>query len=343
MTDSRTESKQLFQEELDALKEARSCLEAPDAADSPLAELYRRLVERYEKLLRTSMKLSRISDIQGRALMEREQEIRVANESLKELEQQRRDVISDITHELGTPMTALQGYVKALLDGVVPLDRQYLQTMYDKVLIMNQLIEDLFEMAKLKGSHMGIQLRELLLEDVTEPLSRFGVQEAEKKGIRLTVHPYRNLLPEGAAAIVRADLIRIEQVMNNLLNNALKFTPEGGGVQVRFTLEAPPLPGRWDPEREGIAAPAAALVVEVEDTGSGIPEEELPRVFERFYRGAYPKSEAIEGNGLGLAIAKEIVAKHGGVIGAQSRRGPVQGSIFYFALPVQIAGGEINQ
>lgn len=336
MTDSRTESRQLFQEELEALQEAKRCLEAPDVEGEALKGSFRRLTEHYEKLLRTSMKLSRISDIQGRALIERELEIRVANENLKELEQQRRDVISDITHELGTPMTALQGYLKALLDGVVPLDRQYLQTMYGKVLIMNQLIEDLFEMAKLKGNRMGVQLRELLLEDVAGPLSRFGVQEAEKREILLTVHPLKSCLADGAAAIIQADLIRLEQVMGNLLGNALKFTPVGGAVQVRLRLEAPPSLERWDRSLPN-GLPSAALVVEVEDTGPGIPEEELPHVFDRFYRGAYSRSAAIDGNGLGLAIAKEIVNKHGGAIGVESRWG--QGSIFYFTLPVQIIGG----
>ncbi|WP_438447222.1 sensor histidine kinase [Gorillibacterium sp. sgz5001074] len=339
MSDSRLESRQLFQDELEALKEARKRLEMPDVTGSQLEEPYRKLVEQYGKLLRTSMKLSRISDIQGRTLIEREHEIRVANESLKEMEQLRRDVISDIAHELGTPMTALQGYVKALLDGIVPLDRHYLQTMYDKVLIMNQLIEDLFEMARLKGSRMGMQLRDLLLEDVVEPLSRFGLQEAEKKNVRLDVHPLSTPAPEGQTAIVKADLIRIEQVMNNLVGNALKFTPPGGTVQIRFLLESPPDPGRWERSLpEGASLPGAALVVEVEDTGMGIPKEELPHVFERFYRGTFPKAADIEGSGLGLAIAKEIMARHGGAIGADSRWS--RGSVFYFTLPVQMIGDD---
>jgi signal transduction histidine kinase len=341
-TETRSESKRLFQEELEALKEAKECLEGGEAAGGIItAGQYGRLVDQYGKLLRNSMKLSRISDIQGRALIEREHDIRVANESLKQMERLRRDVISDISHELGTPMTALQGFLKALLDGIVPLDRQYLQTMYDKVLIMTQLIEDLFELAKLKGNRLSISLRELLVEDVVEPLSRFGEQEAEKKGILLQVQPLQTELFEGATVILQADLIRIEQVMNNLMANAIKFTPPGGSVQVRFLLESPPGEDRWSTARQdGEQVPSAALVVEVEDTGPGIAEEDLPYVFDRSFRGGHAKQEEIEGSGLGLAIAKEIVTNHGGAIGVSSRQGA--GSRFFFALPVQMIGNEIG-
>lgn len=337
--DNRTDSQQLFQEELEVLEEAKALINRSDPDGVQLHEPYRKLADRYEKLLKTSMKLSRISDIQGRALIEREQEILIANESLKELERLRRNVISDISHELGTPMTALQGYVKALLDGVVPLDRHYLEAMYDKVLIMNQLIDDLFELAKLQGSRMSIQPRELLLEDVAEPLGRFGVQEAERKNVRLTVSHLWNERPEPVTAIVKADLIRIEQVMNNLVVNALKFTPPGGEVTIRFLLEQPVRKERWTrPRQVGEEQPEAAFVIEVEDTGTGIPEDELRYVFDRFYRGSHTKQSDIEGSGLGLAIAKGIVDLHGGAIGVESQWG--KGSIFYFSLPVHIVGGE---
>lgn len=337
--ESRGDSKQLFQEELEALEEAKNLLAREASGGAAFtAEQYGKLVDQYEKLLRTSMKLSRISDIQGRALIEREHEIRVANVSLKQMEQLRRDVISDISHELGTPMTALQGYLKALLDGVVPLDRHYLHTMYDKVLLMTHLIDDLFELAKLKGNRLSIQLRELLVEDVVAPLARFGAEEAGRKGIRLEAQPLQvPAAVEGATVIVQADLIRIEQVMNNLTANAIKFTPPGGEVRVRFLLEAPPSGGRWSALRQDVGeAPDAALVVEVEDTGPGIPDADLPFVFERFYRGGHAKRSEIEGSGLGLAIAKEIVANHGGSIGVTSSWG--KGSRFFFALPAQIIG-----
>lgn len=330
--DSRADSMRLFQEEHEVLKAAKSFLEDNQSADGAesLQELrgkYGKLVDDYERLLKTSMKVSRISDIQGRALMERENEIRVANDNLKQMEIMRRDLISDITHELGTPMTALQGYVKALLDGVVPLDRQYLHTMYDKVLIMNQLIDDLFELAKLRGNRLSYHLRELLVEDVVEPLSRFGIQEAAKKNIRLVVIPWQADAAAGTL-IVRADLIRIEQVMNNLLNNAVKFTPSGREVRVSFSLQ------RGDGGAEEGAE--LQLLVEVSDTGPGIPEDELPFLFDRFYRGSYTRQEDIQGNGLGLAIAKEIITNHGGAIGVRSK--PGEGSTFYFRIPVQEIG-----
>ncbi|MDF2925755.1 MAG: histidine kinase [Paenibacillaceae bacterium] len=324
---NRPDSLGMFQEEHKVFEAAKAYLaQTAEALEAEQAEglrnRYARLVDDYERLLKTSVKVARISDIQGRALMERENEIRVANESLKQMEIMRRELISDITHELGTPMTALQGYVKALLDGLVPLDYKYLQAMYSKVLMMNQLIDDLFDLAKLRGNRLSFQLRELLLEDLVKALSRFGLEEAAQKGVALLFHPPQQA-PDGCTAIIVADLIRVEQVMNNLLMNAIKFTPQGGNIQVSFHIEA-----------AGADSTEPALLVEVCDTGPGIPEEELPHLFERFFRGSYTRQTGIHGSGLGLSIAKEIIANHNGTMGVRSMHGA--GSTFYFRIPVQL-------
>ncbi|MZP29845.1 hypothetical protein GTO91_09010 [Heliobacterium undosum] len=299
--------------------------------DPEARQTFEDLAVEYEKLLKVSAKIFKISDIQGRLLKERESEINEANATLHRLEHSRRQLVSDISHELGTPMTAIQGYLRAMLDGIVAPDQANLTMIYEKVLLVNQLVEDLFDLSKLEFGQPSFDfkpVRPLLLAN--DLIRKYGA-DIRQRGFR-----FESTLalpsPETDEFVLSVDTMRIEQVMNNLISNALKYTPPGGTIRLCFRcehLDGKALPGENAPP--SVAPPAAVFTVSVVDNGPGIDEAALPHVFDRFYRAE--RSRRAEGAGLGLAIARQIVIGHGGEIGVESQ--PGKGSTFYFTLPAK--------
>ncbi|MBM7865940.1 hypothetical protein GTO89_06680 [Heliobacterium gestii] len=280
------------------------------------------LTSEYEKLLKVSAKIFKISDIQGRLLKEREYEINEANGSLHRLEQSRRRLVSDISHELGTPMTSIQGYLRAMLDGIVAPDPENLKMVYEKVLLVNQLVEDLFELSKLEFGQPAFDLKRIQPDVLADDLVRRFGADIRQRGFR-----FESSLalpsPAAGALFLSVDTMRIEQVMNNLISNALKYTAPGGTIRLCFRFIYPdeaPLPQKTP----------VSLQIRVVDNGPGIDEAARAQVFDRFYRADRSRQE--EGAGLGLAIAKQIVIGHGGQIGLESQLG--KGSTFYFTLPL---------
>ncbi|PYI51912.1 sensor histidine kinase [Paenibacillus flagellatus] len=331
--DAGTVSEQaVFAEELRILKAAKA-----DVAKgrTPEPHEFEQLTRHYEKLLKTTMKLSRISDIQGRTLKEREQELKAAHSELQHVEQLRRQLISDISHELRTPITSVQGYVKAFLDDVIPPDESYLKMIYQKLLTISDLISDLFQLSTLKANQLRFHFNPVPVALWFSALQGKYALEAARCGVELTVGPDIGVdagtgaSPERAHIVV--DSLRIEQVVTNFVDNALKFTPHGGSVRITGRLTAEPPDAAPPIEHAGERKPPLWFTLAVEDTGPGIPAEELPRIFDRFYRGGHSAARGVQGTGLGLAIAKEIVAQHGGRIGAVSAAGA--GSRFLFAVP----------
>jgi signal transduction histidine kinase len=146
----------LFNNEHNILQKHKNTLSSHNSTQDPLIPAYRDLILNYEKLLKLASKIFKISDIQSRVLKDHEIEINRANEHLSQSEEARRQLVSDISHELGTPMTTFQGYVKAMLDGVILPEEQYLRLIYDKVLLVNQLVEDLFELSKLEATKLNL-------------------------------------------------------------------------------------------------------------------------------------------------------------------------------------------
>ncbi len=263
-----------------------------------------RFASTFKKAEKLSLELTDLNLSLEEKVQQRTREIELVNVS-------RRDLVSNISHELGTPMTSITGYVKAMKDGVVdPKDPRYLNLIYDKILYVNHLIVDLFELSKLDAK-LSFAFETATVETLLKRVEKqFGMEMAEKE-LAFAV----KVSAEAAACPIKIDRQRMEQVFTNLMTNAMKHTSAGGSVWIEAARV-----------EEGI-------LFSVTDTGIGIAEENLPHLFERFYKVDSSRNSKNVGTGLGLAITKEIVERHGGRIEVQSELG--KGSRFFFCLPVQ--------
>ncbi len=228
--------------------------------------------------------------------------------SLARNEELRRNMVTDVAHELRTPLSNVRGYLEAMRDGVLRPDKQTLDSVYEESLRLSRLVDDLQELALAEAGQLKLDRSATHLGEVVDRAVRAASPKAAVKGIDLTAD-----LPDGIPQ-TEIDPDRIGQVLQNLLCNALAHTPRGGTVAVR----ARPMGNEVE--------------VAVSDTGSGISAEHLPHVFERFYRVDPSRSRSTGGTGIGLAIAKQLVEAHGGRIWAESEIG--KGSTFHFTLPV---------
>jgi len=230
-------------------------------------------------------------------------------EAVQQAEAQRRNLVADVAHELRTPLTVLQGNLRAMLDGVYPLERGEIATLYDETRLLARLVDDLREIALAEAGQLPLNAQPLDPHAAVQAaLSRFAVA-AELQGIALGDESAGNL------PTVRADPDRLAQVLQNLVANALRHTPQGG----RVTLAAEPH--------------GAGVRIRVQDSGEGIPAADLPHIFDRFYRSDRARARHSGGSGLGLTIARTLVEAMGGAIGAQSE--PGHGAQFWFTLPAE--------
>ncbi len=238
---------------------------------------------------------------------------------LQQAETLRRNLVADVAHELRTPLSIIQGNVQAILDDVYPLDKAELAAIYDETLILNRLINDLRELAQAEAGQLSLNLQPTDLAPLIAGAADLFTELAHDKKIKLEVILPDNLPP------VQADPDRVRQVLHNLLTNALRYTPEGG--QVEILVEG---------KKSGQASlePDGHLQISVTDTGPGISAEDLPHVFDRFWRADKSRSREYGGSGLGLTIARQLIEAHGGQIGVKSEGKPGQGSQFWFTLPV---------
>jgi len=226
---------------------------------------------------------------------------------LQASDEQRRNLLADVTHELRTPLTVIQGNLEGLLDGVYPRDDAHLTPILEETRVLSRLIDDLRTLALAESGALKLQKEPTDPATlVSETVASFQSQ-ADAAGIALSAEV------EAGLPSLEVDPARIRQVLENLMANALRYTPGGGTICVRGLAEG--------------SGARARVVVSVSDTGAGIPPGELPHIFERFY-----KSRDSRGTGLGLAIAKNLVVAHGGEISAQSE--PGQGTTIRFAIPV---------
>jgi signal transduction histidine kinase len=220
-------------------------------------------------------------------------------------ERQRRSLLADVSHELRTPLAVVQGNLEAMLDGVHPADEQHLSAVLDETRVLSRLVDDLRTLALSDTGSLPLHPEPT---DVTvlaaEVVASFR-PTAEAAGVALTTQTAADL------PLLDADPVRVREVISNLVANALRYTPSGGHIAMAVALDAG----------------GGAVRVAVTDTGSGIPADVLPHVFERF-----TKSADSRGSGLGLAIARNLVLAHGGDIGATSR--PGEETTVWFTLPV---------
>jgi signal transduction histidine kinase len=235
-----------------------------------------------------------------------------ARAQLEATERQRRQLFADITHELATPLTSIRGYAETMLDAHVQVSQQertgYLRSVLEESRRLDRLIRDLFELARLEAG--AAPLEKERLDWVALSRNTIGRFEPRFRDAGLALL-WRGSLPQ---AWIEADGRRMEEVLENLLTNALRYVPAGGTVELSI-------------ERVGGIANRFRLTAS--DDGPGVPAEELSLVFERFYRGAGVRSSS--GSGLGLAIVREIVHRHGGEVRA-GRREP-QGTTFVVEIP----------
>jgi signal transduction histidine kinase len=228
----------------------------------------------------------------------------------RELDVLRRDLIAWVGHDLRTPLTSIRAIVEALADGMVEDEIQrnhYLNTARADIRSLSDLIDDLFEMSQLDAGGLKLEKVSVVIDDlVADSLELFSPQ-AQKAGVRLEG------LTEPGTAPVKIDAQQIGRVIANLMSNAIHHTPRGGVVSIQAQRKP------------------AELFVQVKDTGEGIQPEDLPHVFEQFFRAEASRSRVSGGSGLGLAIAKGIVELHGGTIGIASQ--PEQGTEVWFRIP----------
>jgi signal transduction histidine kinase len=234
-------------------------------------------------------------------------------EDLERTEQLRRNLVADVAHELRTPLSNIQGHLEAIRDGLLPPEPATFDSIYEEVLLLARLVEDLQELTLAEAGQLALVRQSADVVEIVRRAVAAAQPPAEAKGLTIEAK-----LPEGQA-IAEVAPERIGQVLRNLLSNAITHTPGGGHITV-------------DLKDDG-----DELHIGVADTGDGIPPEDLPYVFERFYRADPSRVRATGGAGLGLTIARRLVEAHGGNIEVESEVG--KGSRFTFTLPKKAPAG----
>ena len=221
-------------------------------------------------------------------------------------DQQRRAMLADVSHELRTPLTIIQGNIEAILDGVYPADEAKLKSILEEAQILSRLVEDLRTLSLAESGALNLKREST---DIAA-LIRVTVSAFQSQADAADVKMELSLIDKPLS--LEIDSERIRQVLTNLISNALRYSPHGSSINIKLA--------------ESTTSVERRVVVSVEDSGPGIASEDLPHVFDRFY-----KSRDSRGMGLGLSIAKYIVEAHGGEIGAESSEGT--GTKIWFSLP----------
>jgi two-component system sensor histidine kinase VicK len=230
------------------------------------------------------------------------------------LDQMRRDFVANVSHELKTPLTTIISYVETLLDGALEdhtLAGAFLTTVHEEADRMNRLVKDLLMLTTLEHQQEKRKLQTVYMDEMVVEVADRMVVNAQSKGQRLLTS-----LPEEVPPVL-ANRDQIEQVLVNIVSNAIKYTQAGGEIAVSLQVQE------------------HAVAVAVQDNGIGIPEEDLPRIFERFYRVDKARSRQLGGTGLGLSIAQQIIEGHQGRIWIESELG--KGTLVTFTLPIAAA------
>ena len=263
-----------------------------------------------QKLTETGEKLNRMKET-----------LQVEHQELEKVERVRKDFIINVSHELRTPLASIQGYTETLLDGAVHeqgTNVRFLNIIRQNAERLTNLAADLLTLSRIELKTQRFQFASYYVNELLHDCVDSVRPMADKKHLKLRVEP----APEGTE--VFCDSKAVHQLLGNLLDNAIKYTPEHDEI---FVSASKPVRAASGQEFVEFA---------VRDTGIGIPAEELPRLFERFYRVDKARSREFGGTGLGLAIVKHLAKAHGGDVGVTSE--PGKGARFYFTLPVQDLG-----
>ena len=236
-------------------------------------------------------------------------------DSLQQAQDSRRSMTADIAHELRNPLAVQRANLEALQDGVFPLTPQALEPVLEQNLLLTRLVDDLRTLALAETGQLKLERQPTDLAALVERLvERFKPQAAQRQVTLSLENGLSSSAGPGAPGLVDLDPLRVEQILNNLLSNALRFAPQAGEILI------------------GLARTSAQVQVSVRDSGPGIPAEALPHVFERFYRADRSRSRSEGGTGLGLAIALHLAEAHGGTLVAANH--PQAGAVFTLSLPL---------
>ncbi len=281
-----------------------------DQDDNPHYQSVDRLIARLNEQQAFNQELTAINQRLEKLVQERTTALEQANMA-------RRHLLANIAHDLKTPLTSIQGYVEAMLDGVIsePAETtKYLNLVYTKALGLNRLTKELFELTKLEARQVSLKLRTIAPTELLNLVWTKYLEDVKMAGLNLTVAA----MPASRQPDLKltADTDYIERVYANLIFNSIRHTPPGGMIELSL------LP---------VAATDDWVTLTVRDNGEGLSQEQVPFIFDRYYQSNKP-GDKMENSGLGLNIAKEIIAAHGGRIWAESR--PGAGMTIYFTLPV---------
>jgi two-component system phosphate regulon sensor histidine kinase PhoR len=255
---------------------------------------------------------------------------------LRRLERARQEFVANASHELRTPLTAIRGYVETLLEGAVDdpgRARPFLEVVARHAERMSRLVDDLLDLSNIETGRLQLERHAVALNEVARPVFALQQESASKKGITLHLEIPPDLPP------AFADRDRLQQILINLVDNAIKFTPAGGSIAVSAHVRSYP----EGAERQnfgfstsdigrGTSDASKYMEISVQDTGTGISSTDLPRVTERFYRVDRARSRERGGTGLGLSIVKHLVHAHGGELHIESELG--KGTTVRFTLPI---------
>ena len=229
---------------------------------------------------------------------------------LRRLERVRRDFVANVSHEFKTPLTAIQGFAETLLSGALDdkANRErFVEIIREHARRLARLTDDLLKLSRIEAGRLELEIRPIRVEALVNGCVETARLNAQARGLEIHVDLQENAPP------VRGDGAQLGEVLQNLLDNAVQYTPAGGQIEVKAHSNG------------------HEVIFTVTDTGIGIPESDLERIFERFYRVDAARSREAGGTGLGLAIARHIVEAHGGRIWVESAVG--QGSRFHFSIP----------
>jgi len=271
-------------------------------------------------------------------VVERTRQLETAKLEAEAANQAKSAFIENINHELRTPLASILVYTETLLEGntgpLTDIQRDFLQTSFDNAQLLSRLIGDLLDASQTARKKLALTLENVDLPPLLASAIQLVQPLAAEKGIHLTL----DLGPAGNDAgetdlFIEADAGRLKQIIGNVLTNAIKFTPEGGHVALALgaTLAGETLNGQRLPD--------AGVHLQVQDSGAGIPPEDLPHIFERFYRGSNAADAGVQGAGLGLYLAQELVTAHHGMIWAENRAG----ALFHVWLPLRQPTQEISR
>ncbi|MEU8677933.1 ATP-binding protein [Streptomyces sp. NPDC048560] len=236
------------------------------------------------------------------------------------LEEQRKVMVSDVAHELRTPLSNIRGWLEGAQDGIAEADATFVSSLLEEAVQLQHIIDDLQDLSAADAGALRLHPEPVRIEELLAQVASAHQAEAEAAGVRLTVAVAAGSEP---APALDADPVRLRQAVGNLVANAVRHTPPGGHVTLRAYAGSP--------GDTGSGAAGEEVVVEVADTGSGIEPEDLPYVFDRFWRAEKSRSRRTGGSGLGLAIVRKLAEAHGGTTGVVSTVG--QGSVFTLRLP----------